>query len=327
MSSAQIGNITPAELTDTLGGMTIQGVYKALRSLQIPTEATSTRRKLIPAIGIRKLFEERGFVYPKQNLSFQIVKGGTGKTSLSYSLAIRAYQYGARILCIDFDQQGNLTRSFNVEARDRPVWLNIFRDRLSTSEAVVEITDNLHLIPSNLNNSRLDVELTGSVSNLRDMICDKLAPIRNNYDFVIMDCPPAINKINTAATCASDLIIIPINPDPYAMDGLEFTITELDRIKEDFKLNFDYRIVWNRHDARERLGMFYIHELAKRADRSDKVLPFVIRTDSSVKNAIFDSKSIFDLNRKSVVRGDVDQFAKEILGINAWRDTRNQGQA
>ena len=106
MNKVQFGSsITPSELTGTLGGMTIQGVYKALRSLQIPTEATSTRRKLIPSRGIRKLFEERGFIYPKQNISFQIVKGGTGKTSLSYSLAVRAYQYGARVLCIDFDQQ------------------------------------------------------------------------------------------------------------------------------------------------------------------------------------------------------------------------------
>jgi chromosome partitioning protein len=142
-----------------------------------------------------------------------------------------------------------------------------------------------------------------------------------------MDCPPAINKINTAATCASDRIIIPINPDPYAMDGLDFTLSELDRIKADFKLSYDYRIVWNRYDARERLGMFYIHELAKRTDRADSVLPFVIRTDSSVKNAIFDSKSIFEFGKKSVVREDVDQFAKEILGINAWKESKMQGQA
>ena len=328
MSQVQFGSsITPSELTDTLGGMTIQGVYKALRSLQIPTETTSTRRKLVPSQGIRKLFEERGFTYPKQNISFQIVKGGTGKTSLSYSLAVRAYQYGARVLCIDFDQQGNLTRSFNVEARDRPVWLNLFRDRLDAASGVVEIADTLHLIPSNLNNSRLDVELTGAASNLRDMIRDKLASVRDQYDLVIMDCPPAINKINTAAACASDRIIVPVNPDPYAMDGLDFTITELERIRTDFKLAFDFRIVWNRYDARERLGMYYIHDLAKRPERAEHVLPFVIRTDSSVKNAIFDSKSVFDLSKKSVVREDIDQFAKEILGINAWKEARAEARS
>jgi chromosome partitioning protein len=283
--------------------------------------------KIATASSLRKLFEDRGFHYPNQNVSFQVVKGGTGKTSLSYSLAIRACHYGARVLCIDFDQQGNLTRSFNVQARDKFVWLNIFRDRVDISSAIVNIAEGLDLIPSNLNNSRLDVELNGVASNLRDMIRDKLEPIRKNYDLVIMDCPPAINKINTAITCASDLVLIPINPDPYAMDGLEFTVSELERVKSDFKLKFDYQVVWNRFDGRERLSAYYIHELSQQARYEDHVCPIVIRTDASLKNAVFDTKSVFEMSRKSAVREDVDQFAKEILGINAWKATKIKGNA
>jgi len=71
--------ITPLELADCLGGMTVQGVYKALKSHNIPTQTTNNRRKIIPSHGIRKLFEERGFQYPKSIISFQIVKGGVGK--------------------------------------------------------------------------------------------------------------------------------------------------------------------------------------------------------------------------------------------------------
>lgn len=314
------GTITPAELTDTLGGITIQGVYKALRTHEIPTQNVTSRRKLILAEGARKLFEERGFKYPSLNVSFQVVKGGVGKTSLSFSLAVRASHYGARVLVIDMDQQGNLTRSFNVEARDKAVWLNIFRDRIPAQDAIVKITESLHLIPSNLNNSRLDLELTQSSANLRDMIRDKLATVRDKYDLVLFDCPPAINKINTAVTCSSDLVIVPINPDPYAMDGLEFTLNELGRIKDDFKLAFDYRIVWNRYDARERLGAVYMHKLTKQDDLVDKIMPVVIRADTSVKNAIFDTKSIFELPRRAPIREDIDQFTKEVLGINNWKE-------
>jgi len=314
------GSITPAELTETLGGITIQGVYKALRTHQIHTQTTPSRRKLIPSLGTRRLFEERGFQYPKLNVSFQVVKGGVGKTSLSFSLAVRASHYGARVLVIDMDQQGNLTRSFNVDARDKAVWLNLFRDRVPLQDALVKLTDTLHLIPSNLNNSRLDLELTQSNSNLRDMIRDKVSSVRDQYDLVLFDCPPAINKINTAVTCASDLVIVPINPDPYAMDGLEFTLSELSRIKDDFKLAFDYRIVWNRYDARERLGAIYMHELTKQAERANKILPVVIRADASVKNAVFDAKSVFELSRKAPIREDIDQFTKEVLGINTWKE-------
>lgn len=315
--------ITPIELVDCLGGITVQGVYKALKSHNIQTETTNNRRKLIPSNGVKKLFEDRGFKYPKTNISFQIVKGGTGKTSLSFSLALRANHYGARILAIDLDQQGNLTRSFNVEARDKPVWLNLFRDNIPVKDSVVEISENLHFIPSNLNNSRLDVELTQSAANLKDMIRDIISPIRNQYDLVIIDCPPAINKINTAVTCASDVVIVPVNPEPYAMDGLDFTLAELNRIKKDFKLRFDCRIVWNKYDARERLGAVYMHELTKRSDLVELILPVVCRVDASMKNAVFSAKSIFEMSKRSPIREDIDQFTKEVLGINLWNETRN----
>jgi chromosome partitioning protein len=317
-------SVTPIELADCLGGITVQGVYKALKVHGIQTETTNNRRKYIPSEGIRKLFEERGFAYPNLNISFQIVKGGVGKTSLSFSLAVRASHYGARVLAIDLDQQGNLTRSFNVEARDLPVWINIIRDKVSAQEALVKISDHLDFIPSNLNNSRLDIELTQSASNLKDMIRDAISPIRNRYDLVIIDCPPAINKINTAVTCASDVVIIPINPEPYAMDGLVFTIAELNRVKTDFKLIFDYRIVWNKYDARERLGAVYMHELTKQEDLINKIIPVVCRVDASMKNAVFDSKSIFELSKRAPIREDIDQFAKEVLGINLWRESKAQ---
>jgi chromosome partitioning protein len=316
--------LTPADLVDCLGGITVQGVYKALKSHDILTETANNGRKLVSTIGVRKLFEERGFTYPNINVSFQIVKGGVGKTSLSFCLAVRASHYGAKVLVIDLDQQGNLTRSFNIEAREKPVWLNLFRDNVLVEKAVIKLTDNLHFIPSNLNNSRLDVELTQSTYNLRDIIRDIISPIRDNYDLVIIDCPPAINKINTAVTCASDIVVIPINPDPYAMDGLDFTIAELNRVKKDFKLGFDYRIVWNKYDARERLGAVYMHELTKRGDLLNRILPVVCRTDASMKNAVFDSKSVFELPKRAPIREDIDQFTKEVLGINVWKEAKNQ---
>lgn len=312
--------ITPAELSDCLGGITVQGVYKALKSHNIPTQATNNRRKFIPSHGIRKLFEERGFIYPKLIISFQIVKGGVGKTSLSFCLAVRASHYGARILAIDLDQQGNLTKSFNIVAREKPVWINVFRDKAPIEEAIFKITESLHVIPSNLNNSRLDLELTQSSTNIKELIKDTIAPIRDSYDLVIIDCPPAINKINTAVACASDIVIVPVNPDPYAMDGLDYTISELNKIRKDFKLAFDYRIVWNKYDARERLGAVYMHELMKRGDLTEKILPVVCRVDASLKNAVFCNKSVFDLPKKAPIREDIDQFAKEMLGINLWKE-------
>lgn len=316
MKERNVVYLTPNDLCPLLGGITVQGVYQTLKSKGIKTITMENRRKYIPPSEVRRLFEEKGFKYPRKNISFQIVKGGVGKTSLSFSLATRASHYGARVLAIDFDQQSNLTRSFNVDARNHPVWINVIRDNIKCSDTIKHISEFLDLIPSNLNNSRLDIELTQSASNLKDIIKDKLCEIRDNYDLVIMDCPPAINKINTAVTCSSNLIIIPINPDPYAIDGLEFSIAELLKVKKDFKLDFDYKILWNRYDARERLGALYMHQIMSDESKIEKTLPIVIRTDITLKNAIFDKKTIFEIPKKSFIREDIDQFTKEILQIN-----------
>ena len=312
------GCLTPTELVGVLGGITVHGVYKAITSHNIEVISMPSKRKKIPPLGVRKLLKERGFKYPKENISFQIVKGGVGKTSLSYALALRASLYGAKILLVDLDQQGNLTRSFKLDARDYPVWLNIVRDNINIKEAIKNISETLDIIPSNLNNSRLDLELTQSTYNIKDMIRNILEPVRDNYDIVIFDCPPAINKINLSATCASDTVIIPVNPDPYAMDGLEYTISELNRIKNEFKLSLNYKIVWNKYDARERLGAVCMHDLAKDKDKIDNVIPVVIRIDATLKNSIFNAVPLFDLPRKSAVKEDIDQFTKEILHLNTW---------
>lgn len=316
------GCLTPPELSEILGGITVHGVYKALKTHHIETETTSARRKKIPPLGVRKLFTERGFIYPKKNISFQIVKGGVGKTSLSFALSLRASHYGAKVLVIDLDQQGNLTRSFNIDLKDHSVWLNVIRDNVSIDKAILPLSETLHILPSNLNNSRLDVELTQSTLNLKDMIRDKLAPIRDNYDLVIFDCPPAINKINLSATCASDIVVIPLNPEPYAMDGLDFTLAELKRIKKEFKLDLDIKIVWNRYDARERLGAIYMHDLAKDKDKINSVLPVVVRVDASLKNSIYETRSVFDFSKRSGIREDFDQFAREMLGLNQWKEKK-----
>jgi len=312
--------LTPVELSKALGGITVNGVYKSLERANINLIKTKTGRKRIPHLELRKFLINKGYKYPKLNISFQIVKGGVGKTSISYALANRASHYGAKILVVDLDQQGNLTRSFDIEARKYPVLLDVIRDNVDIKKSIINISDTLDLLPSNLNNSRLDVELIQTTNNVSTLLRKLLIPIRDSYDLVIFDCPPAINKINFSASCASDLIIIPLNPDPYSIDGLELTLSELKKIKKEFGANFDYKILLNRYDGRERLGAYYMRDLIKDEEKLKHIMPVVIRVDTSLKNAIFEAKSIFELKQKSVVKEDIEQLTLEILGINKWRN-------
>ena len=104
------------------------------------------------------------------------------------------------------------------------------------------------------------------------------------------------------------------------MDGLEFTLFELKQIKKDFKLNFNHKIVWNRYDARERLGAIYMHELVKTTEQVDDILPVVIRTDATIKNSMFFELDIFNSTKKTSIKKDADQLCRKILGLNKWKD-------
>jgi chromosome partitioning protein len=99
---------------------------------------------------------------------------------------------------------------------------------------------------------------------------------------------------------------------------LDQTIAELKRIKEEFKVETQYSIIWNKYDARERLAPIYMHQIARDEDKFNKLLQIIIRVDTSMKNAVFDAKSIFEIPKKAHIREDIDQFTKEILGINHW---------
>ncbi|WP_010303922.1 ParA family protein [Candidatus Odyssella thessalonicensis] len=321
--------LTPAELSYGLG-ISKSTAYTLLEKRNNQSEETAqnqNKRIIIPSNVIRKLLCERDFHYPNLNISFQVVKGGAGKTSLATNFAYRCAQYGAKVLLIDFDQQGNASRCFNIETRSKPVFLNIFRQECDIKDAIISVNEFFDIIPSNLNNSRLDYEMSQKVSlNIRDMLRKLLEPIRSNYDLVIMDCPPAINRINASVTCGSDLIVIPVNPDQYALDGMQFSVSEIEMIKKDFNLkDLEYKLVWNKYDAREKLGAIYMHALVKDAAMLHKLIPIVVRTDTEFKNSVHEKRSIFENGKKSAAREDVDELTRELLGLRDWSPKKGKG--
>jgi len=118
--------LTPKELSETLGNITVHGIYKSLKTQKLDIITTQSRRKRIPPLAIRSFLEERGFQYPRKNISFQIVKGGVGKTSLSYALGLRASHYSAKVLLTTrtishTDKRRRLTQLTHLIAQQRAV--------------------------------------------------------------------------------------------------------------------------------------------------------------------------------------------------------------
>jgi len=159
--------------------------------------------------------------FEKKIISFQIVKGGTGKTSITHSFAIRANLYGARVLCIDIDQQGNLSQAFNIDSKNLPVMIDIINNKASISESIVNISEGLDILPSRIENAVLDNFFMLNKFPLERVYFDLIHQVFNKYDLVLIDCPPALGQSVAAATLASDIVIAPVTPEQFSLSGLK----------------------------------------------------------------------------------------------------------
>lgn len=311
------GYLTPQELAGLLEKSN-QAIYAFLKNKNIPSIEVSKRKRIIPPSSIKSVMEMRNFKYSKKIFSIHDLKGGVGKTTIALSFSARASHYGFKILMIDMDLQSNLTRYCDIDSTNLPVWINILRKEACIEKSTINIDEYLDLIPSNLNNSRLEIELASNSSiNIKDCIRDTLEPITHKYDIVVIDCPPSLCKTTTMATCASDLTIIPINPDQFAIDGMHMTIDEINRIKNAYKLPLKYKILWNKYDGRKKLAPFFIQQLAKDEEKFSNALPVVIRIDSAFEASQSMRKNIFEIPRRSNAQEDIDALVKELLNIES----------
>lgn len=263
---------------------------------------------------VRKFLTARGFTYPKEVIAFQMLKGGSTKTSSAFNLAIRLNQYGARVLCVDLDMQGNLSDALGVEVKDEhALFIHIARGEATIEETIIPICEGLDLIPSEFENSTLDYELSSKRKNLASFVSTELDKVRSKYDFIIIDCNPALSSLNISIALASDRIVIPVNPDRFSKRGLAKTITELERVGVDYKQSMEFSLLYTLYDARESSSQKYLIDYG--STYKGRLFSTFIKRNTDVKNAIDQKKSIFDFPR-APAREDFDLVARELLG---WR--------
>lgn len=293
---------------------TPQAIHKYCNETNISVHSEKNRSYLLPQ-SMRDYLKNFDFIFPSYVISFQACKGGVGKTSLCYNIAIRAAQYGARVLAIDMDMQAHLTLAFQKnENLNFPVWQDILEGK-DINNAIIELHPHLHLIPSHLDNSYLDKKILQSNKVIySSYVEDHLEKIRNKYDLILIDCAPALSNINTAVSLASNKIFIPVTPDIFSFDGVEKTLSELQSIHKAFKKESDVTIILNRFDARERNSLDIIANLK---NSYGKLLSqTIVISSAEIKNSLLKREIIFDSKKNHPVCGDLDRITKEILNIN-----------
>ena len=186
-------------------------------------------------------------------------KGGVGKTTTSINLSACLAEKGKKVLLIDMDSQGNTTSCFGFEKNelDKTVY-EVLREEVSIEEAIIpveECFENLFLIPANRNLAGAEIELV-TRENMQHILKKQLEPIKDEYDFIVIDCPPALGMLTVNAMTAADSVLVPIQCEFYALDGLSQLIYTIELIQE--SLNPDLYIegvVFTMYDARTNLSL------------------------------------------------------------------------
>lgn len=307
--------ITTPDLASVLG-ISPQATGKQIREVDIHSEVVGSKR-FIPNEGVRKVFESRGFVYPKINVIFHCLKGGASKTTLAYNTAFRLSQLGARVLLVDLDKQANATRSFRIEKPER-VFVDIVIDKAKIKDLVVPINPFLHIIPSSLENARLEMELIRTHKNPENFYQSIFEPIRMNYDVVILDLPPDLNHNTYLSTLFANVICIPTNPDDYSVSGMKMTLNSIEDLHSEYPmLNSRQKvyIIWSKYDARERNSLHFLTDFEAKSKINVEVMPVVVRSDATFKNAQTKGVSVFEYKRNSNAAEDVDLLSQELIGM------------
>lgn len=292
-------------------GSTVQALHNQIKRKQLPHQK-SKNRVYFSYETAKQLF---GIQFQSQIFSFQIVKGGTGKTSLCLGLGVRSSLYGARTLLIDLDQQGNLTKACRIKSHDKPIMIELINQDISIEEGIVPVCEGLDLLPSRIENALLDSNLMLKRLPLDRIYKDMIDPLKSKYDLILIDCPPALGSSVTAASLASDKVISPVTPSEFSLEGLEITRREIVNIEKTFKTVIPVCPVLNEFDPRTSLSHDTMRFLVTHPTHSSNLIRTAIRRSQEFENVLTKGMSIFDSLASSTAKEDVDLLARELLKI------------
>jgi len=192
-------------------------------------------------------------------------KGGVGKTTTAVNLSSCLAYKGKKVLILDIDPQGNTTSGLGIDKKkiNKSIY-DILINEADINDVLVDTpVENLKLCPSNIELAGAEVELVSSISR-ETRLKSALEPVRNDYDFILIDCPPSLGLLTLNSLTAADKILVPIQCEYYALEGLSQLMETVKLVQKHLNKNLDVEgVVLTMFDARTNLSIQVVEEVKK----------------------------------------------------------------
>lgn len=184
-------------------------------------------------------------------------KGGVGKTTTTINLSSCLAEKGKKVLTIDIDPQGNTSSGLGIDKNNlKNTIYELIIGSCSIEECLIDrVFDNLSLIPSNVNLAGAEIELIG-IEEKEFILKKEIEKVRDKYDYILIDCPPSLNTLTVNAMTTADTILVPIQCEYYALEGLTQLIHTINLVKKRLNPNLEIEgVVFTMYDARTNLSL------------------------------------------------------------------------
>ncbi len=240
-------------------------------------------------------------------------KGGVGKSTTAINLSACLAELNQRVLLIDIDPQGNTTSGVGVDKENAENTLyELLLDECKVKDCIIDnVFENLSLIPSNVNLAGAEIELVG-IEGREYLLRNHIETVRDNYDFIIMDCPPSLNILTINAMTTANSVLVPIQCEYYALEGLTQLIHTIELVQE--RLNPDLIIegvVFTMYDARTNLSLQVVENVKSNLNQS--IYKTIIPRNVRLAEAPSYGMPIIQYDSKSVGAESYRLLAEEVL--------------
>ena len=184
-------------------------------------------------------------------------KGGVGKTTTSINLSACFAEKGKKVLVIDTDPQGNTTGGFGIDKNNlEDTIYELILGECSIGDCIIKnVVENVSVLPANVNLAAAEIELIG-IDKKEYILKKEVDYVKEEYDFIIIDCPPSLNMLTINAMTTADSVLVPIQCEYYALEGLSQLIHTINLVKERLNPDLDMEgVVFTMYDSRTNLSM------------------------------------------------------------------------